>query len=350
MATQDSVTRRETLLKSVLDPGRMTLGPAALDSEGLDQLVAALESVAADDNNKDIANALRCIAEGRPGKESARLAARFLLDPDADQALKRQAASALARMPGDEADDALSQALASADPSEEAPLLQALATAGSAKGLKAIRDLPRTQSARLKNLRAYAETALAFRTGDKVEAETERLMFPSSSPLRIQRETPEALAAIVGALEGRPFGLDFGADIGFSFDCAGKKHVMLLNRDVEPGKFLDALRGERKIVGIIAMEDGARGAYKMRRAIFLRPERGGARLSIVSPVGEVVMAGSLRDDGDSMALELRDMVTERSPINVTGRVTKDDLELSAEVFVEAARPKQTGEDARTRRS
>jgi len=288
-----------------------------------------------------IRKALFYIVQFAPPERAAKTIIPIASNHDLDSKVRSDAVSALGLLPPKYADLTLASLLQNHSGIKESTILQALARAGDKTGLQALKALPPTSNSRLMALRAYAETMISLRLGEKPSATAERLAIPGATRFKLAAEDAKSLEKIVARVEGRPFDLDFSRELGFSFDCAGCKHVILFNAHIKRGAILE-VADKRLIAGVVVMEDGATGRFVLRHSILLRPAKSKIRVSVLRTNGEVALAGELRASKNGFEMFLRDLGTEVQPMQIRAKISNDAIEMDAEAFSSVKKRKLTG--------
>lgn len=333
--------RDEKLLSSIVNPDSMLLGPALPSAAVLENLTERLQQNPGEFEPKAMRKVLFYIAQYTQPEQAARAIIPLATSREMDPLVRQDAINSLGLLPPEFADTPLATTLKEDREVSESNVLKALARAGDKNSFKALKSLEPTNNANVMKLRAYAETMIALRLGKKISADVEKRTLPTTSPFKFNSENADALKKTISSIEGKPFGLELNKDFGFSFDCAKYKHTILFNSNFKRGNLIKSI-SKAQLAGIIVMEDQASGRSLLRHSIILLPGKNATRVSVLRTNGEVALAGELRPDGDSYSLHLRDLGTEVRPIQVAGKITKDGIELSADVFQSIAKTKRTG--------
>jgi hypothetical protein len=333
--------RDESIIASIINPDSMLLGSAFPSAAVLENLTERLKKNKKEFATKSIGKALFYIAQAAHPEQAASAITSIANNKDLDLEVRQDAISALGLLPPEFADGPLAAALKESAGVTESIILKALARAGDKTGLKTLKSLQPSTNASLTKLRAYTETMIALRLGETISAEAERKTLPRITPFKFSEENIETLKKTIDSIEGKPFGLTFNQEFGFSFDCASCKHTILFNTNFKSGAFLKSIT-QAQIVGIIVMEDQARGRNILRYSILLRPDKNTSRVSILRTTGEVALCGELRSTGDYLTLNLRDLGTGVRPIQVSGTISNDEIKINAETFNSVTKTKLNG--------
>ena len=333
--------RDEKILASIINPESMLLGPASPSAAVLENLTERLKQNPNEFVPKAIGKALFYIAQTAHPEQAAKAIAPIANSKELDPLVRQHAINSLGLLPPEFADTPLATALKEDKEVRESIVLKALARAGDKNGLKTLKSLEPTTDAHIMKLRAYAETMIALRLGEKISADVERRTLPIATPFKFNEENVDTLKETINSIEGKPFGLELNKEFGFSFDCASCKHTILFNSNFKRGGLISSI-SRAQIAGIIVMEDKASGRSVLRHSIALLPGKNVTRVSVLRTNGEVALSGELRPDGDSFSLYLRDLGTEVRPIQIGGKIRNDGIELNADAFWSVAKRKLTG--------
>lgn len=340
MSTTKDAAFDGDIVDFLLNPDQLPIGALAFTKPQVKRLSKTLAS--GDGYDAEVlARVTHHLARVSPTEETAVLIAE-VLERSTSPILRRAAIAALGTLPGPTADMALSYALKAALPADEPNILSAMASGGGAACLAAIKSLPRVDGPRRTRIRAHAETVIAYRMGTVPPAASERLVTPAAVDLGIRKETAKRVKEVLGQLDGRPYGLTFREDSGFSFECAGTCHFVLINAAHKKGAMLKSATAKRSVAAIVLREEHEYGRFIPWRIVLLRPEKRGTRVSVTSTQGDVTMVGTLMAKGDSATLSLRDL-REARPLRIAGTVSDRDISLSAEIFMAAPRSAQQGQ-------
>lgn len=292
----------------------------------------------------NLARAMSVAADKAPDAETARLIAKILKSPSADVSLRRRAAAVLGDIPVRGASKALTEALATSTAALEATLLKSLAKVGDLEAARVIAARAPSGSVQVARLRDFARAAILYRLGGAVDEAAERALVPVGVAIEVSHASVADVEAAVRQFRGSTYGLRFNPELGYAMQCGTVRHLVLLSAELQRGKLLAALAEQRRIVGIVAMQE-ERGAarYLARRLIVTRPQRDGIDVSVVSPAGEVDLLGTLRPDGDGYALALRSHGATPRPTAVDGFVSNDGLVLHVRAFFGGPSRKLGGE-------
>jgi len=333
--------RDESMIASIMNPDSMLLGPAIPNAAVLENLTERLNKNQKQLANKAVRKALFYIAQAAKPEQAAPVIISIANNKDLDPGVRRDAINALGLLPPEFADRPLAAALKEITGVNQSIVLKALARAGDTNSLKTLKSLPPTTDTSVTKLRAYAETMIALRLGEKISADTERKTLPRTAPFKFNAENSDTVKQTINSIAGKPFGLKLNQELGFSFDCAHCKHTILFNSNFKRGAFLKSMT-KAQIAGIIVMDDQASGRNLLRHSILLRPDKNIMRVSVLRTNGEVALAGELRPVGDSLTVHLRDLGTEVRPIQVSGTISNDEIRFQAEAFYSVPKTKLTG--------
>lgn len=333
--------RDEKIVASIINPESMLLGPTSSSLAVLEYLTEQLNKKPNELAPKAIAKSLFYIAQSGQPEQAAKVLIPIANNKELDPLVRQDAINSLGLLPSKFADSSLATALIEDNNINESIVLKVMAMAGNKDSLKALRSLNSATNDRTMKLRTYAETMITLRLGEKISDNNALRSLPKTIPISFNREDLSSLKQTINSIEGKPFGLEFNEEFGFSFDCASCKHTILFSANFKSDDLIKSIH-QSQICGIIVMDDKASGRSVVRRSILLHPDKKTTRVSVLRTDGKVALAGELRPDGDNLRLFLRDLGTEVRPIQVSGIISNDKIELNADTFWSVAKTKLTG--------
>ena len=112
---------------------------------------------------------------------------------------------------------------------------------------------------------------------------------------------------------------------------------------LEPEQQATVYAAQRRIVGLVAIEEEDSSDFVTRYLVFVKPTKKQAAVSVTNTSGEVVMMGKLRRSKSGVELAMRDHANTGVPAYITGLVTDSEVQLQGELFVVSSREKDAGE-------
>jgi hypothetical protein len=296
--------------------------------------------------------ALGALARSDPSSETAKLLARVLGDTKHPLRERAIAAAFLALLPPEAAEDPLLAALPEAAGLLRLEIIKSLGEVGTEKALAALRRIPTDPHDLAARQIAVAKLAIAFRTERDGTGpdDLDRTLDIRWETLEAKRLAPKEVRSTVAAL-GPTFGVRPNPEIGFGYDCGAARHVLLLNERVKPGEFVKAIRARNMIAGLLVAQAERLRYFAVRWLLLTSPGRDGVRMVLARPNGEPAFEGRARPKARGLDFTLRDTGLERTPTEIEGRITPDDVTWTMRIWRGPLRgklrPRQITDAART---
>ncbi|MEO0632756.1 MAG: hypothetical protein AAFY52_01320 [Pseudomonadota bacterium] len=300
-----------------------TFGLPRLDGPEIDGLRKFVQQVGRAAPSLELGRAMRMLAVNDRSDASVQAIGRVLNDPDATASLRAQAAANLGRIPSAAATKGLVSALAGAPARTQVAILTALARVGTRDALASVTRLDAPEGSRVAEIRDFAATMIAVRSGVPLPKGAEDAVLPKGTAIKTRAETAKTAKSVIAALADAGYDTPLTTERALSYTCGDTRHVVLFSENLTGAKAADALRRQSMVAGIVACDDRSAHRFIARFIIVTHPEKSGVRVSLVTPSGEVAFLGALQPDADGQALRLSDHGATRTPLEVTGRLGKD---------------------------
>ena len=342
MENDDRGLRLSARLESVLGKDRIHLGRIGLTESERLAVQGLLSLGIAADEKYDLARVMEIAADNVPDESTAESIAIILRDSRAPARLRLQAIALLGEIGGANARRALAVAAKDATISVRAGALQALAKCGDPSSEQQTAAMP--PAAGLTELQDRARASIALRHSLPLDESATAAVFPRYHEVGLRPEKPEAVAEVLLGLRGSKPAPEFSRRGGYSFECGGLRHLLLLNVDLSPSRLLENLRLKSQFVGLIVSEvEGGAGEFVARADIATRSNAGAVEVSVVTRSGLCTFTGSLRDSAGRLVLNLISIPRAAPPTIIEGTITEQGLVATARSFRGPTPRKRTGE-------
>ena len=308
--------------------------------------VALLRRILAGEHDPGYAVSLKrawgALVRSDPSPETGRLLGRALADRDRPPRDRLAAAVYLGLLPPAAAEAPLLAALPSASGPLRIEILKSLGQVGTARALAQLDRIKADDKDVAKRPLAFARLAIALREG-----KADRGVGRMGDALGIAwRQTtaraldPRQVRQVQAAFRGPAYGVALDPDMGWRFDCGRRRHVVLLNRALKRGSLVGDLARTGMIAGLVVAQ-GEKGLkhFTLRWLLLTNPARDGIHVALVRPSGEPAFAGRAVAEGSTLAFTLRDTGRERTPVEISGKVTARDIGWTLRVWTGAVREK-----------
>jgi hypothetical protein len=308
--------------------------------------------------------ALNALVRSERSAETRAITARILSDARQPNRVRSLAALNLSLMPAPETERALIQNLRGVDTRLQASVAKALGRIGTVEAFEQLQRLD-TDSELVRRQVAFAKQTIAYRSvspAPDLQAERTRSTMAQRSALAAL-DKPSAPARSttgwatfpakpvtgrpvqekVGNLWGSTYGLTLNQTLGLEVDCGTAKHFLFLDERLQRGRFLAGLRSRPSIIGLLAPEPEPEHHETIRYVLLANPADQGIALSVTRTNGELVYGGNGTLTQGGLRFTLRDVGLTRTPTEITGQVSDDDIQLTLRIGPESSRPKRHGE-------
>lgn len=303
--------------------------------------VAALKAILADEREPAIAisrkHAFGALARSDPSAETGALLGQALADRTLPPRDRLAAAAYLGWLPPAAAEPALLAALSSASGLLRLEIVKSLGQAGGAKALARLSRLdPESEDIGRRQL-TFARSVIGLR-----ERRGDGLASALGVKWRLREAEPlaaKAVREIVAALGGARYDMPINPDTGLAFECGGVRHVLLLNAALRRGGFADAALKDGMIAGLVVARAEKLPSYGVRWLLLTSPGKQGLDILLARTNGDIALAGSAEANAEGLRFTLRDTGIERTPVEVVGHVTNDEIGWTMRVWRGALRDK-----------
>lgn len=293
----------------------------------------------------DMKRTLGALSRSDRSPETAALLSRVLQDRKAPLRERTAAAAYLGRMPAALSEAPLVEALDATTPIRTT-ILKSLAQVGGEMAMKRLAALKLPDDDPGSRPLALARLAIAMRRGEPVSAEAlETALDIRWTRTEAARAEPGAVKALLARLDGDRWGLEPDPDSGFTFPCGPLRHTVVLDRALKRGAYLKMALARPHLAGFLLTERRDEPAAGVRWLLLTTPVGEGLRMALVRPGGEPAFEGEALPDPTAsgrgaLRFVLRDTGLERTPAEISGRITDDDVSWTLKVWRGPLRGKQ----------
>jgi HEAT repeats len=296
----------------------------------------------------DIKRAINALTRSERSVEAGEILSRIVSDTEETVGVRATAALNLSMMPPEVSEKALLQNLTSADETVQVEVIKALGRIGSAEALARLKALSEPDNDFIKQQLSLAKLAIAFRSGADEAGD-----WDAKSILGIQWMTHTAkivedrqVRENIDAIWGSTYGITLNPNVGFEISCGRAKHFLFLNDVVKRGTFLDDVKSRKMIAGLVALQEEHIQYSTIRYLLLTNPSNSGIELIVARTNGEAVYAGEANPNGAALRLRMRDVGLERTPTEIEGLLSNEDIQLNFRVWGGRAKKKKHGEPIR----
>lgn len=322
-------------------------GAPKLDGSEIDGLRRFVSKVGRGEPALELGRAMRILIANDRSDAAAVAVGQVLADTDAELSVRTQAAASLGRLPGGAATNGLIFALPEAPARVQVAILTALARAGTKDALPVLNRLEVPEKSRLADIRDFAVTMIAVRSGTAIPKSVRDTVLPQGAQLKIRPESAKVARGAIDAMTEAGFDTPLSEKRAICYKCGDAKHIVLFSEALSDKNAGEVLRRQGMIAGIIAREDRAAHRFVARYLVVTHPEKTRTLVSLVTPNGDVAFLGALEPDADGQELRLSDYIGTRISTDVKGRLTAEGtFSLDIVSHESRARDKKTGEAIR----
>jgi HEAT repeats len=292
--------------------------------------------------------AINALTRSEKSVETGEILSRIVSDTQETVRVRAAAALNLSMIPSEVSEKALLRNITSADETVQLEVIKALGRIGSTEALARLKALPEPDNDLIKQQLSLAKLAIAFRSGsDAADHQAIKSIFgirwiTHTAKIVEGRQVRENIDAIWGST----YGITLNPSIGFEMSCGRTKHFLFLNDVVKRGAFLNGVKSRNMIAGLVALQEEHIEYFTIRYLLLTSPSNRGLELVIARTNGEAVYAGEASPDGATLRLTMRDVGLERTPTEIEGLLSNEDIQLSLRVWGGQARRKKQGEPIR----
>lgn len=236
---------------------------------------------------------------------------RLLADRERDSRLRHGAAVGLASFNRDQAEAALTQALAIEDPIVLRGVVKGLGYIGSDRSLPTLQRFARQYGGSLQQTAQWAATLIAYRedSNDEFRLTLPRdLIAPEGDRTRAvetRQATAELLRQVAADIRQDPLNIDLAAEVGWEISCLNNTYLLLLSPAVvaEPNSLTQRKLIAGALLSLAAIEEDR---WYPRYYILTHPntQREGA-LFLAAGTGKVHYAGTFLQKEKQVEFQLR---------------------------------------------
>jgi hypothetical protein len=304
---------------------------AKRDVAALQKILAGQETPGLDINRK---RALGALARSDRSAETGELLAQVLADRKLPHRDRAAAAAYLGLLSPPAAEKPLLAALRKTSGLLRVEVIKALGQVGTAKALTQLRKIELDDDDPARRQLGLAELAIAFRekrkgTGPDDLSDALDIRWTTTEATRLDaRAVRETLAA----LGGPTYGVTINPRIGFRFDCGSLQHVVLLNEALKRGSFVKGVRERNMIAGLLVSQAEKLRYFSVRWLLLTSPAKDGVRMVLARPNGDPAFEGQAVAEDGALRFTLRDTGLERTPAEISGFATDDDIDWTMRVW------------------
>lgn len=293
----------------------------------------------------DKKRAINALTRSERSVEAGEILAGILSNTEEPAEVRVVAAINLTLMPAEISEKALLRNLTSENEFVREGVIKSLGRIGTAEGLDRLQALPVPEDEYNQRQLAFAQMVIGMRSGASV---------PDVSGLLGIRWTSHNMRAIEGrsfqesidSIWGSTYGIALNPEIGFEVSCGRMSHLLFLNAEIKRGALVSSVRSRVMIAGVIALREEGVKHSSIRYLLLTIPSEGGVDVIIVRTNGQVAYAGEARSDGEVLRLGMRDVGLERTPTEIEGLVSNDEVNVNLRIWRGATRTKKHGEPIR----
>ncbi len=288
----------------------------------------------------DIKQALTMLTHAEPSAESVEILSRILSNTRQTTKVRVSAAANLSVLGTQDAEKALLVNLDVDDPFIRLEVIKSLGKIGSIESLRCLEAAVETASDKDRKQIAFACTTIAFREGSYDRDSIPGIDWRTQSLKVIEgRQVAEKVEKIWGST----YGVKLNHELGLIFTCGKSTLSVLLNNTLKRGSWLKNLRSKPLIAGVLTIKEHEVKRYSVRYILMTKPTDTGLIITASRTNGDVVFAGKAIAEGDELRLSMRDVGVERTPAEIDGVITNDNIKLDLRTWRGVVRSKSHGE-------
>ena len=300
--------------------------------------VAVLKRILAGEETPDVEidrkRALGALARSDQSAEAGELLARALANRNLPHRERAAVVAYLGLLPPAVAEKPLLDALPAASGLLRTDIIKVLGQVGTARALAALRKIEPGEGDPVRRPLGLARLAIALRevldkTGPDDLSDALDIRWTT---IEAKRLTAKAVQETLAALGGPTYGVTLNPRIGFRFDCGSLQHVMLLNEALQRGSFVKGVTGRSMIAGLLVSQGDRLRYFSVRWLLLTSPDKNGVRMVLVRPNGDPAFEGQAVAADKGLRFTLRDTGLERSPAEIAGHITANDIRWTMRVW------------------
>jgi hypothetical protein len=288
----------------------------------------------------DLKRALTALAYSDRSLETTEILSRVLSDKNETIGTRVAAASQLAMMLHEAAEQALIENLDTTNEVLQSEIVKSLAHVGTARSLDSLDRIQAPKSDYLKKQLALARFAIASRSA------THRETTRGKNPLAPRWTTQSAskleesrVRERIAAIHGSTFGVSLNPAVGFEVDFRGPRFTLLLNENLKSGAFVNSLMSRQMIAGLVVAENPGFRHLTTRYLILTNPAEDQVEVTVIRTNGDVSYAGHARREGSELRLNIRD-IGQRLTTAIEGRLNNEMIQWDARLLLTEPKPKK----------
>lgn len=277
-----------------------------------------------------------------PSAATAKVLGQALSEQTLPRRDRMAAAAYLGLLPPKVAEEPLLAALPSAYGGLRGEIIKAIGQVGTARALSGLRSIRDDGDETVQRQLALAQLAIRLR-GKKLGGPGPTLgaaLGIGWREVEAKAVSARQLRQTLATFRGPAYGMPVSLEMGLQFLCGGIRHVVLFNQELRRGNLLKCAASRGLIAGLVVAE-GEKGMkhFFLRWLLLTNPAKDGIEMALVRPSGEPVLAGGAVPNGKALAFVLRDTGLDRTPMELTGRVTSRDVSWTLRLWVGQVRDK-----------
>jgi hypothetical protein len=312
----------------------------ALSDKDLADLKGILKGTKTTSVPIDAKQAITILAHGEPSVESIEILARILSNTSESTKVRVSAAANLGILGSESAEKALLKNLDTEDQFVRSEVIKSLGKVGSAESLRRLDLSAETASDSERRLIDFARVTIAFREGSYEEDSMPGVDWRTQSLKVVEGDR---VAENVRKIWGSTYGVVLSREVGLAMVCGRSTLSVLLNSLLKRGSWLETIRSRPLIAGILTVKEHEVAQYSVRSLLITKPTDTGFTIAATRTDGDVVFAGDARPEGDGLRLTIRNVGPERTPVEIGGVITNDDIKLDLRTWRGTVRDKRHGE-------
>lgn len=293
----------------------------------------------------DKKRAINTLTRSERSVEATEILAGILSSADESTEVRVMAARNLTFMPPEICEKALLQSLTDGDEFVREEVIRSLSRIGTTNALRRLQKLPIPDNEYNQRQLSFAKLAISIRSGAE-EPDVSGVFGIRWTSHRVKPMEGKPLQEDIDSIWGSPYGIALNPNIGFEVHCGRMKHLLFLNAEIKRGALASSIRSRAMIAGVVALQAAGGKHSTIRYLLLTIPSETGIDAIIARTNGQVAYAGEARSDGEVLRLEMRDVGAERTPTEIEGLVSNDDVNVNLRIWRGTIRAKKQGEPIR----
>ena len=290
----------------------------------------------------DKKRAINTLTRSERSAETTEILAGILSSADEPTEVRVTAARNIALMPLDICEKALLRNLTDRDKFVREEVIRSLSRIGTTEALRRLQELPVPDNEYHQRQLSFAKLSIGIRS-DTEETDISGILGIRWASHRVKPIEGKAVKEDIDSIWGSPYGITLNPDLGFDVHCGRLRHLLFLNAEIKRGALVSSVRSRAMIAGVVALQEEDVKYSTIRYLLLTVPSETGIDAIIARTNGEVAYTGEARFDGEVLRLEMRDVGLERTPTEIEGLVSNDDVNVNLRIWRGAIRTKKHGE-------